>query len=175
MRGIFPKQNTAAHALRQGEQFLKKSFFKQNGTSSKGRRIVTDPESQTEDLPFCFFCRFQRVCDPTRRCLPWLPLSRGTKAAGLPAGTCSQKAPEPVPAAQKDPAALYRFGRADRAAAPEHCGSGKAAQLRPNVSPRCGPKALEYRSPQMRGIASVPRRTAQGVCWSRSAGSDRMP
>ncbi len=59
MRGIFPKQNTAAHALRQGEQFLKKSFFKQNGTSSKGRRIVTDPESQTEDLPFCFFLPFQ--------------------------------------------------------------------------------------------------------------------
>ena len=59
MRGIFPKQNTSAHALRQGEQFLKKSFFKQNGTSSKGRRVVTDPESQTEDLPFCFFLPFQ--------------------------------------------------------------------------------------------------------------------
>ena len=51
------KQNTAAHALRQGEQFLKKSFFKQNGASGKGRRVVTDPESQTEDLPFCFFLR----------------------------------------------------------------------------------------------------------------------
>lgn len=59
MRGIFPKQNTSAHALRQGEQFLKKSFFKQNGTSGKGRRVVTDPESQTEDLPFCFFLPFQ--------------------------------------------------------------------------------------------------------------------
>ena len=59
MRGIFPKQNTSAHALRQGEQFLKKSFFKQNGTSGKGRRVVTDPESQTEDLPFCFFLSFQ--------------------------------------------------------------------------------------------------------------------
>ena len=60
MCGIFPKQNTSAHALRQGEQFLKKSFFKQNGTSSKGRRVVTDPESQTEDLPFCFFLPFCR-------------------------------------------------------------------------------------------------------------------
>ena len=59
MCGIFPKQNAAAHALRQGEQFLKKSFFKQNGASGKGRRVVTDPESQTEDLPFCFFLSFQ--------------------------------------------------------------------------------------------------------------------
>lgn len=58
---VFLEQNIAALALRQGAQLGKISALKQNGASDKGIWVIFEPMPETEDLPFCFFCRSSRV------------------------------------------------------------------------------------------------------------------
>ena len=81
---VFPEQYAAAFAFGQDAQLRKITFAEQNGASDQRVRVIYEPMSQPEDLPFCFFLPFDaglRIpAEDAHHALHGLPLKQGLVA-----------------------------------------------------------------------------------------------